>query len=58
MGVYRGEFTPGNPIFSADSAAACKEVSAPVDISAPDIIYTDEDEKALETFNRNFGEFM
>lgn len=57
MGVYRGEFTPGNPIFPAGSGAACKESTGPVNISAPDITYTDEDEKALETYNRNFGEF-
>ncbi|KIM84345.1 alcohol oxidase [Piloderma croceum F 1598] len=54
MGVYRGEFTPGNPIFPASSGAACKESTGPVDISAPDITYTDEDEKALETYNRKF----
>lgn len=57
MGAYRGEFTPGNPIFPAGSGAACKESTGPVDISAPDITYTDEDEKALETYNRNFGGF-
>jgi hypothetical protein len=55
MGIYRGEFTPGNPVFPAGSAALCKEAAGPVDILAPDITYTAEDEKALETYNRNFG---
>jgi len=54
MGIYRGEFTPGNPVFPAGSAALCKEAAGPVDILAPDITYTAEDEKALETYNRNF----
>jgi alcohol oxidase len=55
MGVYRGEFTPGNPKFPVGSAALCNEAIGPVAISAPDITYTPEDEKALETYNRNFG---
>jgi alcohol oxidase len=56
MGLYRGEFAPGNPTFPAGSAAVCREATGPVDISASDITYTDDDERALETFNRNFGE--
>lgn len=55
MGVYRGEFPPGNPKFVSSSAAACKEASGPVEISAPDITYSSEDEKILENYNRQFG---
>ena len=56
MGIYRGEFTPGHPIFPVGSDALCREHSGHIDIAAPDITYSAEDEKALETFCRNYGE--
>lgn len=55
MGIYRGEFVPGNPTFPAGSDALCKEHSGPIDIAAPDITYSAEDEKVLETYSRNHG---
>lgn len=56
MGVYRGEFLPGNPKFPEGSAAVCKDTATgPVDSKAADITYTEEDDKAIEEYNRNYG---
>ncbi|KAF9219422.1 alcohol oxidase [Gyrodon lividus] len=54
MPSYRGEVASHNPQFAADSPAACKETDGPVPISAPDIMYSIEDDKAIEDFHRNF----
>lgn len=59
MGVFRGEFVgPGHPVFPAGSAAACGETAGPVDIDAPDIEYSEEDEVALELFTREAGKSL
>ena len=55
MGIYRGEFSPGHPTFPDGGDAFCKDHSTHIDIAAPDIAYSAEDEKALETFIRNRG---
>ena len=57
MGIYRGEFLPGHPTFPAGGDALCKDHSTHIDIAAPDIAYSAEDEKALETFIRNRGNY-
>lgn len=48
MACYRGEHAPGHPQFSEQ--AACKAASGPVPLEAPDIEYTEEDEKALTEY--------
>ncbi|KAG2153874.1 GMC oxidoreductase-domain-containing protein [Suillus clintonianus] len=53
MSSYRGEVTAGHPDFPEGSAAACKEVSGPVDLNAPDIIYTAEDDEVIDKFVRD-----
>ncbi|KAG2037023.1 GMC oxidoreductase-domain-containing protein [Suillus americanus] len=53
MASYRGEVTAGHPNFPEGSAAACGEVSGPVDLNAPDIIYTAEDDEAINQFHRD-----
>ncbi|KAG2088378.1 uncharacterized protein F5147DRAFT_587704, partial [Suillus discolor] len=55
MSSYRGEVTAGYPDFPEGSAAACKEASGPVDLNAPDIIYTAEDDKAINQFHRDIS---
>ncbi|KAF9245021.1 GMC oxidoreductase-domain-containing protein [Melanogaster broomeanus] len=52
MPHYRGEFQPRQPVFPEGSAAACKEHDGPVPIDAPDIVYTTEDDKAIEDFHK------
>ncbi|TRM64391.1 GMC oxidoreductase-domain-containing protein [Schizophyllum amplum] len=55
MPVYRGEYLPANPRFAAGSAAECKETAkGPVAVDAPEIKYSDEDEKEVERYVRNF----
>ncbi|KAG1724258.1 GMC oxidoreductase-domain-containing protein [Suillus lakei] len=53
MSSYRGEVTAGHPDFPEGSAAACREASGPVDLNAPDIIYTAEDDEAINQFHRD-----
>ncbi|KAJ7455243.1 GMC oxidoreductase-domain-containing protein [Mycena galericulata] len=52
MESYRGEFTLEHPPFAAGSAAACGEAKGPVPISAPDIVYSAEDDEAIDRFHR------
>ncbi|KAG1864381.1 GMC oxidoreductase-domain-containing protein [Suillus subluteus] len=53
MASYRGEVTAGHPDFPEGSAAACREASGPVDLNAPDIVYTAEDDEAINHFHRD-----
>ena len=55
MGLYQGAFLPGHPTFGKDSDASCKE-TAPADVTAPDIVYTADDDKAIDAYHSNFGE--
>lgn len=56
MACYRGEYVPNHPQFAEGSAALCRGEIGPVEIAAPDIAYTEEDEKAIDAFTRKFGE--
>ncbi|KAG1750335.1 GMC oxidoreductase-domain-containing protein [Suillus paluster] len=49
---YRGEVPTGHPPFPEGSAAVCGEVAGPVDLNAPDIIYTAEDDVVIDKFHR------
>ncbi|KAG1873437.1 GMC oxidoreductase-domain-containing protein [Suillus tomentosus] len=53
MASYRGEIAAGHPDFPEESAAACREASGPVDMNAPDIVYTAEDDEAISQFHRD-----
>jgi alcohol oxidase len=55
MGIYRGELPSGNPSFPDGDAAIRSDAKFPVDISAPDIVYTSEDDKAIDKFHRDVG---
>ncbi|KAG2367142.1 GMC oxidoreductase-domain-containing protein [Suillus spraguei] len=52
MPSYRGEVPSRHPCFPEGSAAVCGETSGPVDLNAPDIIYTAEDDEAIDKFHR------
>ena len=56
MKCYRGEYPPNHPTFPDGSAAICQENSRPVPIDVPDIIYTAEDDKAIQDHVRASGE--
>jgi len=55
MPSYRGEIPASHPSFPEGSAAVCGAASGPVDLNAPDIIYTPEDDAAIEKFHRDNG---
>lgn len=55
MPSYRGEVPAGHPCFPEGSAAVCGETCGPVDLNAPDIIYTAEDDEAIDKFHRDYG---
>ncbi|KAG0700761.1 GMC oxidoreductase-domain-containing protein [Suillus ampliporus] len=52
MPSYRGEVAARHPPFPQGSAAVCKEMTGPVELYAPDIIYSAEDDKVIDTFHR------
>jgi alcohol oxidase len=52
MASYRGEFEPGHPRYPEGSQAACKASTGPVDASSPDLIYSAEDNVAIDTYHR------
>ncbi|KAF8622855.1 hypothetical protein AX15_006699 [Amanita polypyramis BW_CC] len=52
MKLYRGEYSPGHPRFPEGSTARCKPAEGPVDVDAPDIAYSKEDNDAIDEFHR------
>ncbi len=58
MEAYGGCFGPGHPRFPEGSEAAVDaKAQGPVAVSAPDIKYTDEDDKAIDAHHRLNGKF-
>ncbi|KAG1859673.1 GMC oxidoreductase-domain-containing protein [Suillus subluteus] len=53
MPSYRGEVPAGHPCFPEGSAAVCRETTGPVDLNAPDLVYTAEDDEAIDRYNRD-----
>lgn len=57
MPSYRGEFVPLHPKFPEGSAAACVSLDGPPDVAnIKDIVYTPEDNAAIEAWARQFVE--
>lgn len=52
MASYRGEFEPGHPRYPEGSQAACKALTGPVDVNSPEIIYSAEDNEAIDIYHR------
>ncbi|KAI0744641.1 alcohol oxidase-like protein [Earliella scabrosa] len=52
MPSYRGEVVGGHPIFPADSKLQPRAHDGPVSVSEPDLVYSEEDEKAVEDYVR------
>ena len=55
MEFYRGELQVGHPTFVEGSQAATQLDDKPVDISAPKIVYSKEDDDAIDEFHRRSG---
>ena len=61
MPLFRGEYAPLHPKFPEGSAAGIvvgKEGTGPgpVPLDAPDLVYDEEDDRAIEKYTREFGE--
>ncbi|KAJ7508943.1 GMC oxidoreductase-domain-containing protein [Mycena galericulata] len=52
MESYRGEYADGHPKFPEGSQVVCREAEGPVDVSAPEMKYTAEDDEAIDVFHR------
>ncbi|TFK69859.1 alcohol oxidase [Pluteus cervinus] len=52
MKYYRGEFAIAHPQFPKDSDAKTQPVDGPVNISAPDIVYSKVDDEAIDAYHR------
>lgn len=57
MSCYRGLYAPDHPTFPDGSAAHGPEAltSMPVEVNAPDIVYTEEDDKAIDVILKSHG---
>ncbi|KAF9025566.1 alcohol oxidase, partial [Hymenopellis radicata] len=52
MACYKGDHAPDHPQFPAGSPAAAAELLKPVDPTAPDIVYSKEDDEAIDAWHR------
>ena len=52
MPSYRGEVVDGHPVFPPDSKLHPRAHDGPVPVSEPDLVYSEEDEKAIEDYVR------
>jgi alcohol oxidase len=57
MEFYRGEVQVEHPTFAEGSQAATHATGTPVEISAPKIVYSKEDDGAIDEFHRRTGSY-
>ena len=57
MEFYRGDIQIGHPTFAEGSRAATQKAGTPVEASAPDIVYSKEDDDAIDEFHRRTGSY-
>ena len=55
MEFYRGDLQIGHPTFAEGSQAATQAAGTPVEISALKIVYSKEDDDAIDEFHRRTG---
>lgn len=58
MPSYRGEYVSGHPSFNSTSTAATAPRDGPYSITAPDILYSEEDDAAIDDFHREMGKIL
>ena len=56
MPFYRGEIQDFHPIFPEGSEAACKAENMPASLDAPKIVYSPEDDAAIDDYHRRTSE--
>lgn len=52
--LFRGAFPPVAPAFAEDSSAALKDTTT-VALDAPNLVYSAEDDKAIDEFHQKFS---
>ena len=57
MEFYRGEVLVEHPNFAEGSQAATHPTGTPVEISAPKIVYSKDDDDAIDEFHRRTGSY-
>ena len=57
MEFYRGEVLVEHPNFAEGSQAATHPSGTPVEISAPKIVYSKDDDDAIDEFHRRTGSY-
>ena len=57
MEFYRGELQVGHPNFAQGSQAATHPADTPVEISASKIVYSKEDDDAIDEYHRRTGSY-
>ena len=55
MELHRGDLQVGHPTFAEGSQAATQAAGTPVEISASKIVYSKEDDDAIDEFHRRTG---
>ena len=55
MEFYRGDLQDGHPTFAEGSQAVTQPAGAPAEISASKIVYSKEDDDAIDEFHRRTG---
>jgi alcohol oxidase len=57
MEFYRGDLQAGHPSFAEGSQAVTQLAGVPAEISAPKIVYSKEDDDAIDEFHRRSGSY-
>ena len=55
MKLYHGDVQVGHPVFPKGSQAATQPAGTPVEISASKIVYSKEDDEAIDEYHRRTG---
>ena len=58
MKLYHGDLQVGHPAFAEGSQAATQSVGTPVEISASKIVYSKEDDDAIDEYHRRTGSYI
>ena len=57
MEFYRGEVQVRHPTFAEGGQAVTQLAGTPTEISAPKIVYSKEDDDAIDEFHRRSGSY-
>jgi alcohol oxidase len=58
MELYHGDVQVGHPVFAEGSRAATQPVGTPVEVFAPKIVYSKEDDDAIDEYHRRTGSYI